>query len=473
MKKYFSHQRSIAIEAVFFALFFCILLLIKTPSEFLLAGGSYKKIVATIGLFLSFAAAVFYIARMGGLQKYAALLVAASVLYYALWLHFWPNLRYTNDVYGHIDYIKHLAAHINPYTYRGGEFWHPPTYYLFASVFYRFATVLGSIFDPLAVVRFFSLLLYAVFNIFALRTIQLYINPTSKIYQVSGFLSVFWPASMIMATRINNDVALYAVWAVFFFYICSWHTTRDNGFLRKALYALGVAFAVKSNAVILGGMMAIVLLCALIGKTLSFRECTNRKSMMAIGFVFLCLLINASRPIYDFIFHTNPGTLHFGGKAGDAISFVHFLKFNLKQFFLQPLNLFNGESGFISYVMKTSLYGEFRWKQIEIARLMNVHFLALLLMMILGARRVWFLGVVGVALPLLVLAIFTVKMRWVVCQDFRFIFPVIIPLTIVFANSMENLQNRGWWLLYYLGMAAAMAMPVYGMMFYLGEFISL
>ena len=180
------------------------------------------------------------------------------------WLHYHPNLTYTNDLWGHISYLRYMVDGWSaPYGYRGHEDFHPPLYYAIAARAYH-AAALFPIVNPLAAVRLLAVACYSAFLLAGLRTLRECAPTSTPAYHAGTLLIVFWPVNILMATRINNDIALYAAWGAAFFALARWARTRSDGSLSAALCLTAVALMVKSNGALVLGIVGVSLARALL-----------------------------------------------------------------------------------------------------------------------------------------------------------------------------------------------------------------
>lgn len=424
---------------------------------------------------------LYHIARRAGLNKPSFAILAGGVLYFSSWMVLLYNTWSSNDVYGHIDYTEYIANQwFSPAFYFGREYFQPPTYYYLTGTVYSLFRD-SEFINPLSAVRAVSLALFSIYCLYGIRTLRLCVKHENLAYYVACILLVFWPVNMIMATRINNDIALTAAWAAMLFYAARWWQLRDMKDLRFALCALAIAFAIKSSAVVPAFILGMCMLAGLLTRRIAWKSLFGRHCFLGYIAVLTGIAINVSKAAYLQFWHKRDITnLHFGGTGPNFMSWDHFLRFDIKSFIERPQLIRFDEPGYLNYAIKTLLYGEFIWKWPMIATAINYLVLALLALLIAGlAKRLmqWRAQeygitpyVLGIMLPLLSVSVFTYVKHNFVCQDSRFIVPVLIAFVALYLNATLALKSRWTYPLYILALLVAVALPLAGMVFYLGQF---
>lgn len=428
-------------------------------------------------------AAFFMAARASGLKNAASGLATAGLAYFALWLHTFPNLAYTNDLFGHIAYIAHMVNHWSqPYGYTGKEYFHPPLYYFLAArVFAPFID--SPVISHLAAARILSLFFYAIFCVIGLHTIKemrFHHKPTQIAVSV---LFIFWPLSILLATRITNDVALYAVWAGVFHYVLRAYQTKQARYWQLAVVWLGVAFMIKTTAAIPALIVVLCAAYAVATKQLAPHMLLTRSSIGAGGTLAFGLLFNLGRPIYTLLMGTNTKLNYFGESIPETFAWMHFLRFHpIDLLFAHPFvwtfSTKAADTGFLDYLLQSMLFGEFTWDMRRFAGVL----LALLFMWlgIIAAGLAGQLrahtrsaalvpGLISIGVCMIALVIFTMLKHMPTCQDFRFIYPVIIPLLLLYGLTLDRLWERRRRLLYWPALGVGCALALAGVVFYLEQ----
>jgi hypothetical protein len=74
-----------------------------------LLGTHFLSTLAGLGLCAVAAAALLWVTRRLGLPVPTRVVMAAALCYFLFWLHYHPNLTYTNDLLGHISYTRYMV----------------------------------------------------------------------------------------------------------------------------------------------------------------------------------------------------------------------------------------------------------------------------------------------------------------------------------------------------------------------------
>jgi hypothetical protein len=418
-----------------------------------LFGAHVNSTLACICIFSALALAVFKFAHMSGLDTKNCIILTLGFVCYAMLLHLRPNLSYSNDLPGHIGYTQHMVHHwMRPYDYEGWEYFHPPLYYFLASRFYGAFDGSGVV-SPLTAVRMFALLLYTTFCLFGLRTLQEAIQPRGFSYYIGALLIVFWPIGPTVATRISNDIAVYAAWAVTFYYLERGYRERSLEAMQRAVIFLGITFMVKSNALVLSGVVGCSLLAALCTGRLLWRGLLQGRSLLAFAILALGGAINMGRVIYTTLLHKPEVTHSYLGEAGgDFYPLSYFMRFDPADYILHPVVTWQKEPGFFNYFLKSMFYGEQQLGDILILpRMLNI---LLVIMLLLTAycvtaairrKREAFAELVpelaGVFIPLGGAIAFTILKHYVFCQSVRYVLPMIIPLIILYVRGVRGMPS--------------------------------
>jgi hypothetical protein len=411
-------------------------------------------------------------------DRLTALIWCASLPYFGFWLYGTSPLHYMHDVYGHLGYFRHLISNWDePYNFMGQEHWQPPTYYYALAAIQKLA---GQ--DGFVTIRIFSLLLYQLFCFFGIRSLNEAITTRGTAYYVGILLIVFWPSSVLFATRINNDIPLYTCWAASFYYLTRWYRTQEMASLRKLVVCLSLALMVKTNALIPIAILGVVGLYAPSAGRTKLRSLLIWQNLPTALFFVLGALVNTGRHWHNTLTNKKSLTsLHFGQEGTTTATWQHFLSFDLSYYLQNPFNTLREEPSFANNFLKTMLFGEFSFGHPEVATILGVFltlFLAILMASALARIRQW-KKITGDALPYLcgiivpvlsVMAFFAIK-KLTVCQEFRFAVPMIIPLAILYVSNLNALkQQSSLRVLYWLGLGTGAALPVGGVLFYLVQY---
>ncbi len=465
----------------------------RGPNEIVLTventGGPYglrltfaPKTVVIVGYLVIVAIGALVALYQRSHSKYLLILTLIAIPYYLYWVPYYGNYGQSNDLYGHIGYIRHMSKEwAHPYAYTGRERWHPPTYYLLAGLVYRFGAWIGI--DPLTGVRLLSLCLFSLFSAYAVSTLRLLSRTTPLVsFYLAVLLLLFFPTSVLMATRISNDIALYAAWSAAFFYLVRWYQRLSSQDLRNVLIAIAVAVSIKSNAFILVGMLAVVVAAALFVRPLPVRALFTTPVAIGVGSLVIGSVVNSGRLLFGGTPVDQADGLHFGESGNDIPSLFHYVSFDVFELVKHPFRTGGLEPGFWPYVVRTMTFGEYQWRFPGYASVLVVAVFTLLVVTVLVTAvrmvmdRSTFIRdiplLVGLFTPILGLGVFFYVKRWSVCQDFRFIYPVIIPLCALYMSALATLwSKKGLRPLYWCLLLNGLIVSGGAVVFYLGQYL--
>lgn len=415
----------------------------------LLIGSNLSNFLIIAAIYLS----IFYFLNIAlkqcSITPLSRHFLLSALFCYSFWLHIYPSSGYTNDLNGHIAYAKFMAENWSQaYQYRGPEFFHPPFYYFIAGKLIDFMSA-DAFINPFLFWRLLSLTCFLTFCFFGLKTIELFFVHKKAILLTTSLIFLFWPLNIIMASRISNDIPQYAAWAAIFYYLFRWLKNEQLKDLAIAIVALGIAFIIKTNAAIPAAIiLSLVFIHLIKNKNLqSFLK--NPSIVHAVLFLLLGLLLNQGRLIHDYILNQTDLAAHLGAGSNDPVSWQHFLGINLKNLFDKPYAHLDPYSHFLNYFLKTTLFGEFDWGFKWIAGIMNIVLILLAGLTLLGIypklrtkdKTCWTcLYMLGIGISALITLM--LMKRWIVTQDFRFIFPLLIPSALLIGNALENFQSN-------------------------------
>lgn len=435
-----------------------------------------------LGYGLILAATLWALRRLQVCRGSAGLLLWASLPYFLFWWLNFPDLAYTNDVHGHMRYILHMRQFWwAPYAFSGWQSWQQPSYYFIAAQVMNIADSLGL--QGFHWIRFFSIPLYLGFSYFGVRTLHLAIPRASPHRLAAECLIIFWPVCVLMATRINNDIPVYPLWAASFYFALRWYHEHQPRDLFIAIVWLAACFAFKSNAVIPGAIIGLMVLYAITCRQCRLADLIKRPIPWCIPVLMAGLFINCGRILYEIITAGSSEKLeqYFGPPIGGSPALHHYLHFDLGHFLAHPFSVFESEPSFWNYFLKTMLYGEFKWP-LGAATLMNALLVATLVIALLvtaislvrhPAKRWWLfphMVAVGVSIVAVMLQHYTKP--WAACQDFRYVLPMLVALAVLYTHGMESIERR-WWSrpLYIAGLFAGFALPTGMVWFYLISYL--
>jgi hypothetical protein len=374
-----------------------------------------------------------------------------------------PGERNT-DPSAHVAYVTWLLEHHSlPPADHCVVCHHPPVYYLVAAAVHRLAewTHLA---EPTLALQGLAVVLFAVFLYFSVRSVDLLLpRPSWRVLATS--LIVFWPSSVINSIRISNDLMLYAFVAAVFHAMVLWSMRGGRRLLVAACLATGAAILVKSNALVI-----VAMLCAIVARR--FWRATDRKAVVRDAVLPAAALVTFSLGVE--LVRGNAGESLPAKVLGTAYNpiasqtthrtIAYYLTFDPVAIVTTPyveMRQFRSqEPTFWNHLIKSSLFGTrnpafmqlvgYKEPNAELATAENYALLGLMAVLLVGAVVTWRDRSEQRTLCLVHVGAFTagsVALHLLAPlgyhADFRLVFPVVVPMSVLFARVVDGMRRRG------------------------------
>lgn len=422
------------------------------------------NITASISVAVALAMMAFALIRHLPISRGQTLLLAVSLIASLVYLsHTSPATR-TFDVYeggGHRDYIEYLIEHkVTPPPGDGWEYHQPPAYYLIGAIsksVLPLASLHGDYWGQLL-----ALWLWTIFLVASLATLRLALRKSTLALMIASLAVCLWPSGIIHSIRIGNDLAIYAFYALAFFYCLRWWRAKATPDLTWACLWASLALLSKSNALAVWGVIGVLLLVRIVHLWLRRQRNVNavktiRHYILIPGLIFsLTLVANFGDNVWHYVQGTSndwllsnvSDTIHPGLKVANQPA--NYLLFDLATFIEKPfISTWEDQYGrqyFWNFVWRSALTAEFFFygKGMETWGLVNG---VLLLMMLSGmvmyaiqrntllSGKQWKRAFIrnlpwlfALILPFLLLLAYRIKVPLSCNTDFRYIYPVLLPL---------------------------------------------
>jgi hypothetical protein len=418
-----------------------------------LLGGYWPSTLASLVVVLSVSWFMFSVARNAGFDGIVSTFFAGAFVYFSLWLLLRPNATYTPDLSDHLNYIYYMAKSIfaNPYEYNQHISFHPPLYYFVAARVVNFSTILGGI-SEITALRFSTLVLYMFLPLYGLRTLALFVRPKGAAYYTGAALILLWPLAVDKASNISNDVPLFVAWAASFYYLCRWTKTLEPRLLCYAMAWAGLGFMIKSSIMLMVLMIAVLVMRMLLKRRVAFKTLiTTREYWIGCGILAFGMIFNMGRVIYHMLVHEkNVASRYFGGGHNDVYPLSYYLSFDVASYVEKPFVTFFSETSLWSYFLKTFLYSPFSrvhhaYAEASVMNVLLLVFLGVIFGFILvGAfKKLRFAPTFVCSLSFftcfLGVVCFLLVEKYQHCQNFRYVYPVLVPMAILYSQAMSEL----------------------------------
>jgi hypothetical protein len=392
------------------------------------------------------------------LPRGVVIIILLGLLLHLLYLSYTPYNVRTYDVMfygGHFDYIKYVATYWRlpaPNLDAGWEYHQAPLYYISAAIIHKLCSIFNI--NYLSSLQVLSLLYSIVFLIFGVLTLQLLCKKKWQFLTSVALLSV-WPSGIIHAIRIGNDAMYSMICVIAMYFLMRWLIDKQNRHFYLAALFTALTIATKISGTLMIALFAICFVA-------TWLKSKQKRSYVLKTVFFISVLLLASYfslwrnftislhdPHFNIVNGYSPYTMNSNLSVGNALH--NYISFNLHTYITQPFTSTwddtDGRQYFANFFLKSMLFGEFSFPSPTaefLAKLMS----ALLLLMVAFS----FIGIVRnivkpnapnlvmllwLMLSLLSLLYFRHTYPFSPHQDFRFIFPSIIPFIYFYLTGIE------------------------------------
>ncbi len=405
-------------------------------------------------LWLSFLPLLYTLSRLFKLRAHQWLSISLGLIVVCCYWSITPWTTRAHDVLGgdgHIDYIMRVAHTLTlPAPTEKWEFFQPPLYYLGGAVTWRWAEWLHL--SPPETVQAYSLSLWIIFLCSSSALINLAVRFRTVPTGLATAAIALWPTGIISSIGINNDVGLYACSSLATLFTVRWWFNNKYQPLFGAAFFIALALLTKTTAMVLVGTLGMLMLIKLM-RHQHWREWRRwQPYLIASTMILIGFAASLGRKIYSY-WQGSISDWIMGNSAlvlGDWLKVPaklgNFIPMDIATFLSHPwIDLTNDSTGrynFWNVLLRTSLTGEYSFNgaiQKWIALLWGVILIILLLTLLRRWKDLKSLRTTWRYLPLLIvttlwfasLISFRIKISYACNNDFRYIFPVIVPFAIL------------------------------------------
>jgi hypothetical protein len=430
--------------------------------------------MAHLILIASTVALELYVLRRLRFGWFIVALVLAGTLVDVSYLGYTSMGKRNYDPASHILYIDEIAEHLRlpPVTIFCTACGHPPLYYALAALWSKVVLAGGWMPRELGL-QWLSLLLCFGFVVFALLLLRSTVERPATL-RLAAALVVFWPSGILNSVRVHNDALASPLMLAAIYFSVQWDRQERRRDFYLAVGACALALLTKAT----GYAVAVTLLAVAALRIRSrFDRETLRQSLIAT-LVLLGTAVLATAPRESMAPHTLCQKVL--GRACDVPreSFVgnqpkNYLYFDPRDFLATTSSLAYPprQDYFWNGLAKSSLFGvmplgkdfdgaPYRQLAVFISVLL-LAMVAVCLVVLPFMRPVnWsrYRVLVGAGTSMLLLLVaFRMRVPTPFHEDFRHIFPVLVPFCLLFAKVVERL---GRWsaTAYRAGMAIGLLM---------------
>lgn len=390
---------------------------------------------------------------------------------YFLFLH---HSLFSYDYNGHLEYIRYvIETGVVPEAQGGWSFYHHSLYYRLVSSFWTiFETGDGlDNFIFYKTVQLFSLILFLLYLFFSVKTIDLFFRVIMSNLNLKGDkmrliyilvlgLFVTWPANSIFSVRVGNDLMFDLFYSITFYCILKWYWSEKTLFFFLTLIFTSLAIWSKTNGFLLYGILGCLLLFKFVQDK---KQGLKAKHVLHITLFTLFLSMGLYQSFHERFerLKVDSDTRLVVGNAnglGDDLvaenNAKNYLLFNPIKFveipFTDTRDESKGKSFFWFFLFKSSMFGEFSFDSpvlVFLARVLSALFLIFISMGLYGVIKstkdlnIFTPFLVSALILVFSLMIFRIEYPFSSSNDFRYIFPAVIPLVIFIATTLITLSR--------------------------------
>ncbi|MDR3000300.1 MAG: glycosyltransferase family 39 protein [Fibromonadaceae bacterium] len=361
-------------------------------------------------------------------------------------------MQYSYDTDGHLQYIQIISEEKRLPKF--GECWschHPPLYYIGSAVVKNAIDSYDS--NLTARVLQQSSLLFSFASIAFGVALILNLFGNRRYTYLASLIFVFWPGFVLAAPRIGNDILFYfgALFCMLFA-LRYWRFHKSSDMLLASIGA-AIAVAAKSTGIVILGTWVIIYILSVVSslKIGSLRTLFISAFIIAlfVGFSNYRIAVNIFEGKKAVLMEST-SSLNSNLKVNNTVG--NYLYFDLQDYLLVPYaSAWNDKGGrqyFWNYALKTSLFGEFKFWSSPVGHIFAASLSALALFIFLLA--LW--GIIHVKfkeIPPLLFAVFLfaaliylrISYPYSCSNDFRYIFPTLLPIAYFSVRGIQVIQN--------------------------------
>jgi len=360
--------------------------------------------------------------------------------------------HYAYDTGGHLEYIKIISEEKRlPKVNEGWSTYHPPVYYVAFAAIKNVADKYDQNYTN-RVLQQGNLLLSIASIIFGVALMLNLFGNRFAAY-LAAIISVLWPGYVLAAPRISNDVLFYfGTLFCMLFAQRYWRMHKSSDMILATIGAV-IAFSAKSNGYAILGVWIIIYVL----NAFRFLKIGSLRTLFAAMLIVLLGIGLSNHRIFVDIYNGKKPELignisGLNGALGVKNNIGNYLYFDMQDYLLEPyVSPWTDKGGrqyFWNYALKTSLFGEFRFWDSPAGRIFATMLSVLLLFILVFA--LW--GIIHTKAKDLPAMLFTVflfaaliyiraKYPFSAVNDFRFILPVVFPISYFSVLGVEMLQH--------------------------------
>ncbi|MDR2337257.1 MAG: hypothetical protein LBE20_01235 [Deltaproteobacteria bacterium] len=358
--------------------------------------------------------------------------------------------QFSNDAEGHRDYVAYILDNFRlPTKNQCWSCYHPALYFVLAAIANYILPAAIGFEKKLQVFTFFISLGFVTYALLILRK---FISKKVDYYLIASAL-LLMPSMVIHSVRVGNDSLFYLLSAMTLFYGLTFLETRQKNFLVFA--ALAALFSLFAK---LNGFINLILIGLLFGYTWIFYEKRSWQWLLKTKLVILSFIIGLAFLAREVILTGVIGNYDgLGSALRIAGKFYNFVWLDVYTFLKEPaIQSFSDVAGrqyFWNYFLKSAINGE--WNFPQKTQTLMIHWLSFLWLILVGynifyffrskaadwnIKKIFLFGYLGISIAALIFTV--IRYSFSCAQDFRYVYPILIPFFIFLGLFLEKLRNE-------------------------------
>jgi len=425
-------------------------------------------------VFLSSAGVALWVLRRLRFDGRTIAIVLAGVALYADYLSYTSVSARNYDGQSHVEYIQAIAQHLRlPAMSACMACGHPPLYYLLGAAWSR--TVLAGGWMPFELgLQWLSLLLFVAFVVLALLVIRsVAVRPATQ--WLAAALVVFWPSSVLNSVRVHNDALASPLILAAIYFTARWDDRRQPRDFWLAVVASALAILTKASGHVAAAIVILFALVHLRTTNLARRDVARTAiAILVLGAVAVLAVVSRLEQsphtlCQEVLGHACDG--RYVPPVPDTPS--RFIFFDLPDFIrrMDATPAYPKPDYFWNRFAKSSLFGvlplgdEFQAaRDTALAVAIKILLLAMVATCLAGAiflrgvpwrRYRVYAGAVAVMLVFLVA--FRIRVPNEFHEDFRHVFAALVPFCLAYALVVDRLRRVSA-ALYWTGVGVGLSM---------------
>lgn len=465
-------SQALLVLGTLIAVFTAIASLLRLPPN-VLAGGFFLLSFAFVGVLL----------RKLRFDYGTVLIVLAGLVLYLAYLSYTSLGERNYDGPEQLRYIQYIAEHRSlPQVEYCFICHHPPLYYIVSAVGYVFFQRSGVV-EPVRGLQLMALVMSLGLVIYGVLLVRRF-TTDPRLVRLAAALIMFWPYAVHNCVRIHNDTLVSALMVAALYYIVRWaqdHRPRD---LYVATAVSAAALLTKSNAYILVAIIGLLLAWRLLKSRDRLRHVARSVAVLAALLGTMAVSSIGKGKVPEKVSVTEGSLCE--RVLGSACRMnnqevgnepFNYIYLDLEIFLKEPyvLSAYDraGRQFFWNHLLKSSLLGTHnKVADRETAYELNATVASFLGVLLLGLTGYLLLALAwatksqarrhGVILLSLVCFMtfmmgFRILIPWTHHSDFRHVFPIIVPMALLYVQAVGAFRRRES-VLEWVGIAMAVAM---------------